>query len=509
VLDYMLGRSGGHCFGISRGIQEMLSGSTRLTRFNPSGKFIHDLGSNSGPGSSLGDWLDAKHSAQGSAQFIYAWATRDKNLQTQWNRAHDELALGRSPIITLQNGSFLSGQGHAVLAFDERDVPDGHDILVYDNNSHDAADGTQVIHISSDWHSWSFKTAGGGTWTGGQNTLFAVRHDDIPTTPELPGIGSLLDGLTTIFGSAGGAAHTASVSPGEDGLPVLDDHAVPGSAGVFIAGRGRTQALHTIIGTKTGSYDEAFMGPGFAASVHGVSTRKGVTDAIRGSGLRHSISFTSGMDRPLALTLGDHGGTVSFGATIATHVGHGHTDAATLGPDGALFYAHTGSPTTISFALTKVRKGGAVLSFVSPQVLVRGGEQLTARLSSGGRARVTRVLHGHRSVVTLSSVGRAAARLRLGRLTLRDRRARLKLRIDRLSGVAVLGAGLRVIRGRIVVARRGLTASRVRAGSRTLSFRLPKLASGRYIVAVQVEVLAGTTSVRTSTLMRSFTVRVG
>ncbi|MGH2869421.1 MAG: hypothetical protein ACRDNK_17890, partial [Solirubrobacteraceae bacterium] len=208
VLDYMLGRSGGHCFGISRGIQEMLSGSTNLTRFKASGKVIHDLGSSSGPGSGLGDWLDAKHSAQGSAQFIYNWATRDKNLQTQWDRAHGELALGRSPIITLQNGSFLTGQGHAVLAYDEQDVPDGHDILVYDNNSHDGADGTQKIHISSDWHSWSFKTADGGTWSGGQNTLFAVRLSDIPTTPELPGVGSLLDGLTTIFGSAGGAAHT-------------------------------------------------------------------------------------------------------------------------------------------------------------------------------------------------------------------------------------------------------------------------------------------------------------
>ena len=414
--------------------------------------------------------------------------------------ARDHHAPGR--IVSLR-------EGHAVLAYDERDVPDGHDILVYNNNAHDAPDGTQRIHISSDWQTWSFRTADGGTWTGGENTLFAVRHDDIPTTPELPGIGSLLDGLTTMFGSAGGAARTASVSAGEDGLPVLDDHAVPGSAGVFVAGRGRTEALHTIVGTKKGSYDEAFMGPGFAASVHGVSTRKGVTDAIRGSGLRHSISFTSGMDRPLAVSLGDHGGTVSFGASIATHVGHGHTDAATLRPEGALVYVHTGSPTTLSFALTQVRRGGTVLSFASPQMLVRGGEQLTARLSSDGRARVTRVLHGRRRVVTLRSAGRPAARLRLGRLTLRDRRARLKLQIDRLSGVAVLGAGLRVTRGHVVVARRGLTARRVRAGSRTLSFRLPKLASGRYTVAVQVEVLAGTTSVRTSTVTRSFTARVG
>ena len=59
--------------------------------------------------------------------------------------------LGRSPIITLQNGSFLSGEGHAVLAYDEQDVPDGHDILVYDNDGHDGADNTQKVHISADW----------------------------------------------------------------------------------------------------------------------------------------------------------------------------------------------------------------------------------------------------------------------------------------------------------------------------------------------------------------------
>ncbi|MGH2869514.1 MAG: hypothetical protein ACRDNK_18365, partial [Solirubrobacteraceae bacterium] len=303
--------------------------------------------------------------------------------------------------------------------------------------------------------------------------------------------------------------HTTTVSPGEEGLPVLDDHAVPGSAGVFVAGRGHTQGQHTITGSKTGTYDEAVVGPDFAASVHGVGTRKGVKDTIGGSGQRHSISFASGMDRPLLVSLGDHGGAVSFGATIATHVEHGHTDAAALSSGGALSYVHSGSPSTMSFTLTSVRKHGAVQPFVSPPMLVRDGEQLTARLTAAGRARVTRVLHGHRGVVTLRSLARPAARLRLGQLTLHRGRARLKLRIDRLSGSAALGAGLRLLRGHTVVARRGLTAGRVRAGSRTLSFRVPKLASGRYSAAVQVVVLAGTTSVRTSGLTRHFTLRVG
>jgi hypothetical protein len=508
ILNEALKSSGGHCFGISRAIQELLVGWTPLSRFTPGATSIHDLGSTSGPGSNLGDWLDAKHSAQGSAQFLYAWATRDRDLHKQWLRAQDELAQNRPPIITMQNGSFLTGQGHAVIAYDEQEVPDGHDILVYDNNAHDQPDGTQRIHISSDWGSWSFKNPDGSIWSGGPATLFAVRRSDIPATPELPGIGSLLEGLTTIFGSSDGSAQTTGVSPGEQGLPVVDSHAPAGSAVMFVGRRGLSRVEHTVKGTKHGSYDEAIVGRGFATSVTGVSTGKGITDTIGGSARTQSVTFDSGMSRPLSLQLATRGRSVSFGATVTTHVDRGRTDSASLTKSGALAYSHSGSPSSLSFTLTQVRRGGGVVSFVSPRLRVAGGELLLVRLGSGGVADVLSVRGGHRHRFTLRSRGPAAARLRAGSLAVHGRVARLRLRADRLRGAAALGASLRIMRGHTVVVQRGLAIRHLRAGARTLRFRLPRISPGRYVALVRIEVLAGMQPVRTAELIRRFTIRV-
>jgi hypothetical protein len=507
ALDLLLRRSGGHCFGISRGIQELLNGDTHLTQFNSHGTVIHDLGSSTGPGSSLGDWLDSKHSAQGSAEFLYAWATRDRNLQTQFNRAKTELGLGRSPMVSLQEGSLLSGEGHAVLAYDVQDVPDGHDILVYDNNAHDGADRTQRIHISAGWNSWSFVNADGSTWSGGDGTLFVVRHSDIPVTPTLPGIGSLVEGLTTVFGSGGGAAHTTSIAPGEQMLPVLDNHAVLGSTGMFVAPRGKLQATHTITGVKNGSYDETVIGSGFAASVQHVATGNHVVDHVGGSGRAHSITFASGKTRSLAVILGDHGKTMSYGATIATHVQGGRTDSAALSPSGTLAYVHAGAPTPVSFTLTSVRRGGGVKSFVSAPVLVAGGAHVSASLAGDGQARLVLVNHGRRTVRTLHSRRRPAARIRLGAVKLASGRLRVAVRIDRLAGAAGLGAGVRVTRGRTRIAQHGVSVPKLRAGARTLTFTLPRLSRGTYSVLLQIEVLTGS-PVRSATITRRVTIRL-
>ena len=77
-----------------------------------------------------------------------------------------------------------------------------------------------------------------------------------------------------------------------------------------------------------------------------------MTDVIGGAGPSHSITFDSGMSRGLDLTLGTHGQTTSYGATLTTHVDRGHTDSAALTPSGALDYAHSGSPAAMSFTLT-------------------------------------------------------------------------------------------------------------------------------------------------------------
>jgi hypothetical protein len=86
--------------------------------------------------------------------------------------------------------------------------------------------------------------------------------------------------------------------------------------------------------------------------------------------------------------------------------------------------------------------------------------------------------------------------------------AKLRLRIDRLHSVGALGASLQLMRGRTLVVKRGVAVRQLRAGSRTLRFRLPPISPGRYVALVRIEVLAGMQPVRTAELIRRFTIRV-
>ena len=166
------------------------------------------------------------------------------------------------------------GSGHAVLAYDIIDQPDGSaDVLVHDSNV--PFDGAElgvnglvhkdrtlrqsVIRISADRSSWELDM-GGETWRGGDKTLFAFGRDVIGEDPALPDLTGLSSTLTLmLFGSADGAVVTEAAE--EDYLPVLDAAAVPRSGGV-VAG-----SSHTVRGVKAGRYRQAVLRRGTLATV--------------------------------------------------------------------------------------------------------------------------------------------------------------------------------------------------------------------------------------------------
>ena len=178
------------------------------------------------------------------------------------------------------------GSGHAVLAYDIVDHPDGRaDVLVHDSNvpfeeaelsingllHQDRTVRQSVIRISADRSSWELDM-GSGTWRGGDKTLFAFGREVIGEDPTLPDLTGLRHTLSTVlFGSADGAV----VSTGaEDYLPSLDAAALPALGGAV------SGTSHTVRGVKAGRYRQAILRAGTIATVD-APTAAGVEDSVR------------------------------------------------------------------------------------------------------------------------------------------------------------------------------------------------------------------------------------
>jgi hypothetical protein len=523
VINIALHSSHGHCFGISRGVEELMNRKTPYRRFSGTATVPYELPAAAGPSSGLSDWLDAKHAAQTSSEFLNAWARRDRSVAGQVARARAELTAGRFPIVTISHGGLL-GEGHAMLVYDMAQTATGTDLYVYDNNreqgqdelgdaaTHQAYEEASVIHVTA--NQWSYGMAS-GTWTGGNDgSLFIAPFSTIPDDPSLPGLSDIVTaGPSAIFGS-GGAARTAGATDGAQYLPALDDGAAPGANGFLVFPKGTKNPTHVLEGVKAGSYSEVFTGADTAAGVSGVGTRKGVKDTVSGdvSG-DPGVTFKGGASRALTLTLATGNDKDGTAAAINTHGAAGGSESGALTAGGTLRYAHAGRATTFSFTVTRVRRDGGGATFTSPALRVANGDRVTVRPVGGDLTRV-RVTTRRRGGATSTRVVRTrpaagAGRLRIAKPALKARRVSTRVTIAGLKGRAVLGATLRVTRGGKAVARRATSVAKARNGAVTVRFAtLPRLRRGTYRLAVDLRLVTAEGRVATTRRGRAVAVRV-
>ena len=508
IISKALSASNGHCFGISRAVQEFLDGK-KPVRDISSGS-IFDTPSAARPSTDVIHFLDGQHSLQASDQFLSAWFTRFKTVGAQTARVQNALSRRDFPIVTIQHGL----EGHAVLAYDSVTNPDGTvDVYVYDSNrpftpSEDANGGVHaaqvnqsVVHLDPAGGKWSYLMADGTTWQGGGNTIFVVPEDVIPQSPSLPGLSTLTSALAglefTIFGSQDASVRVAGSPSPDHFLPALDSHAVPGTGGTIVSGkRGGPTSTH-LIGRKRGHYSAAVVRNGFAASVSDVATKRGVHDDVRAQG--DSLTFAGGMDRPLTVDLADQPkGAMAWSATLHTQTDAGGSDGASLAPSGTLEYSHHGSATTISFTLSGMMGNGESATFASGPIRIEPGDHLAVRPGAGMRtATVTvRGRHGRIRRVALGNRNRSHARVSVARPLLSGSRVTVPVRIAGVRGTAVIGVVVKVVRGRHTVVALA-TGRQTRNGARTFTFRLPSLRHGRYRLVADASLVSGGTTTAT------------
>ncbi len=200
------------------------------------------------------------------------------------------------------------------------------------------------IHIDAARQSWTFDDLG---WSGGGGDLFAIPYGTIPGNPTLP---LSLDpttwlNLIIVFGASDGSAATGGVTGAteSDFVPALDPNATPGSGTHIVRADGAV--VHEIDGQKPGSYRDAFLVPGFAASLHNVRTGEGIEDGVRYDADARSMSFTGELDRALRARLGARApGGDTHTAEVSTKTFEGGSDSFRFASRARqLVYRHDGA----------------------------------------------------------------------------------------------------------------------------------------------------------------------
>lgn len=509
ILNISLRLSGGHCFGMSRTVQELLAGKVKYRQFAGDASAPFELPSATGPGGALNDWLDARHAGQGTLEFLSAYVGRARTIGGQLGRVRSELAAGRYPGISLKNGVF---EGHVVTAYDVEDQPDGSiKIYVYDNNRPFTADELtdadrhadrelveSVIRILPGGSSWEFDT-GDGVWSGGGGDWFAIPLSVIPDDPSLPGINGLSQ--MTVFGSAGAAAKLNGIPKGAEYVPAQDDNGVPGAAGFVVAPRAAGPVTNHVEGTRAGTYSQSIAGSGFVGKVTDVATGPGVSDALTARTRDGALAFAGERERPLRLDLAVRGGDVHRGASIETRTFKGGEERAAIGDGGALRYRHRGAATAFSFELTSATRNAGAAHFSSGPLRIASGDQVRATpldWATLGRVRLDVLrTNGSRSTRVLVNRARTRTRIALSRpsvkRTRRGRVASVRLRVRRPAAIASAGVVLRLLRDGRVVAHRAVGLRHPGRG-RSISWRLPRLAKGAYTLRADARLLVGGTA---------------
>ena len=338
IISEALKSSNGHCFGISRAVQEFMSRKQSLRAFTTGGS-VFSIPSAEHPQTYVGHFLDSQHALQASGEFLRAWLLRDRSVKGQLERVRSALAHGDFPIVAIRHGF----DGHALLAYNLVDNPDGTaDIYTYDPNreftryedtgpgSHAYAVTGSNIHVDPVHGAWSYTRLSGVTWTGGDGgTLFAVPESTIPQDPSLPGSSLFSEGNSLgilIFASNDGSVRLTDSPSGADYVPPLDPNATAGAGGTLVS-KGSGRPISTdFVGRKDGRYSAAVISKGFAGSVTDVPTAPGVHDELRGLGA--TLTFDGGENRPLTVQLAQQPTTAGATAWSATL----HTAAAPSAP---------------------------------------------------------------------------------------------------------------------------------------------------------------------------------
>jgi hypothetical protein len=203
-------------------------------------------------------------------------------------------------------------------------------------------------------------------------------------------------------------------------------------------------------------------------------------------------------------------------ATLDTHASAGGSDTAGFSAGRALTYAHDGAPTTIRFSLTSVRRDGGPSTFASGPVAVGRGDRLSVKPLGRGLRRV-RVAIRHAGGGTTRRVLRSRERppgqLEIGPPKLSGHHLSLRFRLSRMRGRALVGATLRLMRGKRLLARKALSL-KGSDGAAKIAWRLPRgVRPGRYRLLVDVRAVTvgsrGSTEGGSVSAHRSAAVEVG
>jgi hypothetical protein len=519
IIDSVLGskRLSGHCFGLSLASQDFTTGKVAYSRYAPAeGEVgsVWELAEAGGPGDSLESFLDVEQAKQASNEFISAWMDRKEPLHNQLELISREFSRNRSVIVSVKRqrlpihigeivkdpsaaADVVIPRGHAMLAYDMVQTARHAEIYVYDSNKpfnsveeengtgalHRAKVDSGVIHIDKDAGTWSYQFAGKDIWRGeGDGSLWAIPSNVMPKNLSLPGLGTLAKGLAEIIvGSADGSAVSTQASPGAEFLPTSDAGAEVGAAGTWVSEHPDRPLEVSFLGLKAGDYSQAYASDGFIASTT-LATSKGVRDTLAGSA--ESLRIESGQARPLKVDLASRSGAeLSTAATLESRASAQGIDSAGFSEDGALTYAHQGTPTTLDFSLTTVRRDGGPATFVSGPIRVGSDDRLRAEPLDRELRRVKltiRDAQGHKRTRVLRNQGRPRVRLKLGTPKIAKHRLRMPIGLSGRRARAVLGVSLRLMRGGDVVARKAV-ALKGRKDRRKISWRLPRsLRGGRY-----------------------------
>lgn len=520
IIEQIVQSSGGHCFGITRTIEEFQAGRIHLSDFASGVNKIFDLPSASGPNSRLESYLDNRHAGQTTKEFLITYGARSDSISSQLVRLRSELQANRVPGVIVHDSLT---KGHVMSAHDIETLPDGTTVVhLYDNENEfipdEDTDTTGVTHRDREAASeivinpakthWEYT---GGGWSGGNDGSFYVsKLTDWPADPSLPDIPSAIIG---IFGSKNGAAVPKAEPKGAEILPVLDRGAPPGAGGMVPPVKGKESLELTMQGRKTGAYSEMVAGNGFTGSVE-VPTEKGVVDRLSGDSDAQSIAFAGSQTRPISFEVGAQDGGKTRLATVDTHTFDRGKDEASMGRDSSLVYEHDGPATRFSVALESVQKSASAATFSSGPLRIRRGEKVTVKPESWrsltSAKMVIRGPGGERRVRRLRSRGDGVpTRIDVKRLGLSGKRtAKIALRLRHVPPRSAGGIVLRLARHGKAIAKRGFGLQQIDDGKLRLSRKLPRVHSGRYRLIADVAVVSAGNRTGTARVQESAPVRI-
>jgi hypothetical protein len=520
IIEQVVQESGGHCFGISRFLQEI--GDRRITnsQFAAGVNTTFGLPSRSGPNTALSHYLDHRHAGQTTKEFLLHYGLRSDSIATQLGRLRAELTAGRLASLMVKNGFT---EGHVITAHDMETLPDGSTVIyTYDNEREfipeEETDTTGVTHRDREAGSQVIVNAAKTRWDysgwhgGNDGSFYISTLSDWPagTAPTLPGV---VDAVIGIFGSAGGAAVTGPEPKGAEILPVLDRSAIPGAAGFVIGKPGTKTVTHVMEGRKDGTYDQTIMGSGFVGAVDDVRTARGVTDRLTANPSADTITFASERARALQLEVGSERKAFSRVATLDTHTAGGGAETLAMPGGSSLRYEHDGPATRFSFELQSVQRGASAATFASGPLTIRRGDRVVATPADWRRLDSVRltVRSASGKVTTRRLRNRAASpvKIALTRPGVRKRQAKVTTRLRRVLAGSVLGVTLRLQRNGRTVASKGFAVKQPRNASRTFTWRLPKgVRAGTYRLVVDATVASTGAKPATKRASRRAVVRV-